>query len=74
VSQHADFGFVHQVLTYARVRDDSMSTVTERMNTFAPWGLFLLDNYGAKYLDSDELESSVTKTVADYYRSHRRSH
>ena len=66
--EHADFGFVHQVLTYARVRDDSMSAISERLNTFAPWGLFLLDNYGAKYLDDAELDGRIRKAVDDYYR------
>lgn len=66
--EHADFGFVHQVLTYARVRDDSMTSISERLNTFAPWGLYLLDNYGAKYLDNAELDSRVRKAVDDYYR------
>jgi glycosyltransferase involved in cell wall biosynthesis len=66
--EHADFGFVHQVLTYARVRDDSMSAVAQRLNTFAPWGLYLLDNYGAKYLDAVELASRVRTAVEDYYR------
>ena len=66
--EHADFGFVHQVLTYARVRDDSMSAMAKRLNTFAPWGLYLLDNYGAKYLDDVELEGRVRKAVDDYYR------
>jgi glycosyltransferase involved in cell wall biosynthesis len=65
--EHADFGFVHQVLTCVRVRDDSMSAMMQRLNTFAPWGLYLLDNYGAKYLDGVELSSRTRKAVDDYY-------
>jgi hypothetical protein len=66
--EHADFGFVHQILTYVRVREDSMTAIMERFNTFAPWGLYLLDKYGPKYLDSDELRLRTTKAFNSYYR------
>jgi len=65
--EHADFGFVHQVLTFTRIREDSMTSMMQRLNTFAPWGLYLLDNYGAKYLDGVELDSRTRKAVDDYY-------
>jgi glycosyltransferase involved in cell wall biosynthesis len=67
VLKHADFGFVHQVLTGARARDESMSSIMERLNTFAPWGLFLLDKYGSTYLDVDELKRCTKKGLATYY-------
>ena len=66
--EHGDFGFVHQVLTNVRVREDSMSAMMEHFNTFAPWGLYLLDKYGPKYLDSDELRARPRNAFTSYYR------
>src|SRR5262249_31143110 len=66
--EHADFGFVHQVLSYLREREDSMSAVSERLNTLVLWGMFLLNTYGPKYLDPSELQQRMRMQVATHYR------
>jgi glycosyltransferase involved in cell wall biosynthesis len=66
--EHSDFGFVHQILTHSRVREDSMMSFMESFNTYAPWGLYLLDKYGPKYLGKEELERSIRKKLACYYQ------
>ena len=66
--EHSDFGFVHQVLTYLEEREDSMSAVMHRFNTFAPWGLYVLAKYGPKYLDDEELRVRTRNAFSRYYR------
>ena len=36
----SDFGFVHQVLTFSRVRDDSLTSFSQSYNTYLPYGRY----------------------------------
>jgi glycosyltransferase involved in cell wall biosynthesis len=63
-----DFGFVHQVLTFTRVRPGSLNTISTAMHTY--WGdmLHLLAMYGPEYLTHDELEVCLDRHLSAYYR------
>jgi glycosyltransferase involved in cell wall biosynthesis len=63
-----DFGFVHQVLTFTRVRPGSLNTISTAMQTH--WGstLHLLVTYGPEYLTHDELEVCLDRHLSEYYR------
>ena len=63
-----DFGFVHQILTFTRVRAGSVSATTSGLNTFYPGMLRVLQTYGAHYLESDELDFLLRRHLAEYYR------
>jgi glycosyltransferase involved in cell wall biosynthesis len=65
--EHHDFGFVHQVLTFTRLREDSMRSYSERVNTHLPGNLYNLVHYGSKYLSEKELMSQIRKCLRDYY-------
>ena len=63
-----DFGFVHQVLTFTRVRPGSLNTLSTAMQTdWASW-LYLLVTYGPEYLTHDELKVSLDQHLSAYYR------
>ena len=67
VLEHSDFGFVHQVLTFQGVREDSLTSFSKEMQTYLPWILLELVNYGPKHLSADELQSRIDQHLWHYY-------
>lgn len=68
VLQRADFGFVHQVLTYVRSHDQSATAqYADRLNTYLPAALDLLGRYGPACLPPDEFERHRQEALRGYY-------
>jgi glycosyltransferase involved in cell wall biosynthesis len=63
-----DFGFVHQVLTFTRVRPGSLNTASEDLQTYFASMLQLLVTYAPAYLTCEERESCLTRHLSEYYR------
>jgi hypothetical protein len=63
-----DFGFVHQVLTYTRVRPDSLTDRDEDLQTCFPFILQLLDSHGGDLLAPEELRTFADQHLSRYYR------
>lgn len=63
-----DFGFVHQVLTFTRVREGSLAAGSGALATHFPFWLQLLKRYGPDYLSSEESESLLKRHWLEYYR------
>jgi glycosyltransferase involved in cell wall biosynthesis len=70
VLQNSDFGFVHQVLTYTRKHDGSMTSLFARtgLNTDLPAHLNILTKYGPVYLTGEEYDKRVKQLTERYYR------
>ncbi len=69
ILQWFDFGFVHQVLTYIRRHDESMtSSFAHRLNTIILSNLDLLVRYGPIYLSDNEYQSRLKHEMSEYYR------
>jgi glycosyltransferase involved in cell wall biosynthesis len=70
VLQNSDFGFVHQVLTYTRRHDESMTSLFARtgLNTDLPSQLNILTKYGPIYLTNEEYEKRLKQLMERYYR------
>jgi len=66
--QQADFGFVHQILTFGRIGQGSLSSFSKRYNTYAPSLLYLLARYGAKCLSTEELAKRTAEVLRRYHR------
>ncbi len=66
--QNADFGFVHQVLTYQRIHDEQATVFSDRVNTYLPGNLMILKRYGPIYLDREEYEKCLSEHMESYYR------
>jgi glycosyltransferase involved in cell wall biosynthesis len=66
--QDGDFGFVHQVLTYRREREQSMTSLSRELNTYLPNKMAELVVYGPKYLSEEELERRIRAQLDEYYR------
>lgn len=64
-----DFGFVHQILTFSRVRAGSLETVSSSLNSLAPGRLHDLVTYGPEFLSRDEFDACLNRSVTLYYES-----
>lgn len=64
-----DFGFVHQVLTFTRLRAGSLNTTSSQMHTVLANSLRELVLYGPSYLSQPELKERIRDHLAKYYRS-----
>ena len=67
VLKQTDFGFVHQVLTYTRIRHGSNRTRSERLNTYLAGVLSDLVQFGPFYLSESELQQRLRKHLDEYY-------
>jgi glycosyltransferase involved in cell wall biosynthesis len=67
--EHADYGFVHQVLTFQRLRPGSVMTHMTRLRTDLPARLYELVTYGPKYLEPDELAHAIEDQLRGYYQA-----
>jgi glycosyltransferase involved in cell wall biosynthesis len=63
----ADFGFVHQVLSYERLHEVRVTTLSEDMNAYSPSKISDLLQYGPFYLSKTEVERRLKERLDDYY-------
>ncbi|MCK4782126.1 MAG: glycosyltransferase family 2 protein [Desulfobacteraceae bacterium] len=74
ILQNSDFGFVHQVLTFIRIHEASItSTVAAPLNKLILLNLDLLIRYGPIYLSPKEYRSHLRSRFLKYYRFLARS-
>ena len=66
--EKSDFGFVHQVLSYERIHPQATGKNCRSLNTYLSSRLSHLINYGPHFLTKEELNSSIQRALADYYR------
>lgn len=64
-----DFGFVHEVLFFSRVHEDSITTtVAEARQTLIREWLMLLQDYGLRYFTRAELDELEEQHLRRWYR------
>jgi glycosyltransferase involved in cell wall biosynthesis len=73
ILQNADFGFVHQVLTYTRRHNESMTSLIHRFNTRKLGTLIYLIKYGPVFLDEEEYDRRLNQAMKSYYQFLARS-
>ncbi len=66
--EHQDFGFVHQVLTFHRVRAASLTSFSDSFEIYLPTHLFELLTYGPCYLTEAEQKRRLQENLQEYYR------
>lgn len=64
----SNFGFVHQVLTFTRVRLKSLSAISSDLQTSLAGTTQVLVAHGRDYLTREELESLLRSHLSRYYR------
>jgi glycosyltransferase involved in cell wall biosynthesis len=67
--RHADFGFVHQVLSYERLHPVRVTTISRYLNAYVPSKIGDLLNYGPFYLTASELDGCLQELLDEYYTS-----
>jgi glycosyltransferase involved in cell wall biosynthesis len=65
--QNADFGFVHQVLTYSRQHSETATSFSARFNTYLLGNLIILTKYGPIYLSREEYNKCLKHHMQRYY-------
>lgn len=65
--QQVDFGFVHQVLTYTRRHNESMTSLTNRFNTRLAGRLMVMKKYGPIYLTEEEYRRRLEERIQEYH-------
>jgi glycosyltransferase involved in cell wall biosynthesis len=68
ILRSSDFGFVHQVLSFTRIRDQSQNTLSQSMGTSWPALLLLLKRYGPWLFAPDQLQELLDEHLNGYYR------
>ena len=69
ILKESDFGFVHQVLTFIRRHEDSVtSAVAAPYNRTILWNLDLFLTFGPVYLSRDEYETHLKLKTRKYYK------
>jgi glycosyltransferase involved in cell wall biosynthesis len=64
-----DFGFVHQVLTFTRVREGSLTGMALNLQASLPGRLQILLAYGSDFFNPQEREALLANHLSEYYRS-----
>jgi glycosyltransferase involved in cell wall biosynthesis len=65
--RNSDFGFVHQVLTCTRVRDKSLTAMSNDLQTSFGGTLYALAGYGKDYLTEKEFAACWNEHLSEYY-------
>jgi glycosyltransferase involved in cell wall biosynthesis len=63
-----DFGFVHQVLTFTRVREGSLFQFSRGLNTFIAGRLHDLVTHGPDCLTAQEFRTCLGRKLSEYYQ------
>ena len=70
VLKDRNYGFVHQILTFTRIHDESNTTVKSRsgFNRDLPAKLNSLTKFGPMYLTKEEYDHRLSQVMGNYYR------
>ena len=68
ILQDADFGFVHQVLTFTRRHNETASSFIRRFETYRLGRLTELVTYGKIFLSNVEYNKRLRSFLSSYYR------
>jgi glycosyltransferase involved in cell wall biosynthesis len=66
--QSSDFGFIHQVLTFTRRHNESVSSKSKFFNTHIIGKLLVIKRYGPDFLAPEEYRAVLERTIKAYYR------
>jgi glycosyltransferase involved in cell wall biosynthesis len=62
-----DFGFVHQILTFTRIEDGSLTSFSQSFNTYLSHRLHVLMKYGPRHLNAEEVDEQIRLCLREYY-------
>lgn len=62
-----DFGFVHQILTFTRVRPHSLLMLSRTINSILAGHLYPLVKHGRSFLNESEFDECLQRVLVEYY-------
>jgi glycosyltransferase involved in cell wall biosynthesis len=65
--EDCEFGFVHQVLSYARIHPDSQTSLSIKLGRINRALMADQARFGPKYLSPDELKERLARSMDEYY-------
>ncbi|CAM5768791.1 glycosyltransferase family 2 protein [Bosea minatitlanensis] len=65
--RHADFGFVHQILTHERIHYDRVTTASLENNAYVSAEISDCQEYGDWYLTRSEKQARIAQLLDQYY-------
>lgn len=65
--KNADFGFVHQVLSYERLHNVRVTAASQDMNAYVPSHIADLLTYGPWYMSAEEIHKRLQELLDEYY-------
>lgn len=68
ILKNSDFAFVHQILTFTRRHNESVTSANKRLNTHKIGKLVVFIKYGKTFLNKHEYEKRLKKIMKNYYR------
>jgi glycosyltransferase involved in cell wall biosynthesis len=68
ILETCDFGFVHQILSYLRTREGSLTGTARTFDPEPLDRLIRVTKYGRRYLEEDEYQPCLRETRRAYYR------
>ncbi|MGB9067687.1 MAG: glycosyltransferase family 2 protein [Candidatus Acidiferrales bacterium] len=66
---HRDFGFVHQILSFSRADNESISSAVRAFQPNSLDRYILVKRYASVFLDTSEAAALITKTKREYYNA-----
>lgn len=66
--QSWNFGFVHQILSFERIHKEAMNSKLRLLNSFLVDRIDYLRQYGALYLQPEEIEKRREELLDEYYK------
>jgi hypothetical protein len=66
--QGCDFGYVHQVLTFSRKHNESLTVSAHRFHPYELTKLYFHKLYGPVYLSKEECDKRRAEIMHDYYK------
>lgn len=67
ILERSDFGFIHQVLTFTRTDNESVSTSTHDFNSPGLSKFIIVNKYGRIYLSDEEYKDCLRKITRNYF-------
>ena len=68
ILKEVDFGFVHQILSYVRIRKDSILSGIQSFDSHCLDWFLSVRNYGRFYLEPEEYLATYSREESRYYR------
>jgi glycosyltransferase involved in cell wall biosynthesis len=68
ILKKADFGFVHQVLTYTRRHNESVTSLNKIFNTHKIRMLIVLKKYGPFFLNKEEYNQRLKRLINNHHK------